>query len=61
MVKDFEKSLFNLKSSSAVVSDVHSYPEPGIAGVEVLFSEGSRLRAAYWRVITKREATRQQF
>jgi hypothetical protein len=51
MVQNFEKSLRELKGSSVSVSDANSYPEHGVAGVEVHFSDGSRLRADYWRIV----------
>jgi hypothetical protein len=51
MVANFEKSLLSLKGSSISVSDANSYPEHGVAGVHIAFSEGSRLRTDYWRVM----------
>ena len=50
MVEGFENSLRNLKNRSVTVSDARSFPEPGIAGIDIAFSDGSRLRAAYWRL-----------
>lgn len=50
MVKNFDKSLFNLRNTSVYVSPTNYYPEPGKASVELLFGNGSKLRAEYWRV-----------
>ncbi len=46
------KALQALRGSSVSVSDAGSHPEPGVAGVLLSFSEGSSLRADYWRVKT---------
>jgi hypothetical protein len=51
VVANFERSLSELKGASADVSKSGYYPEPGTASVELLFSEGSRLRADYWRIV----------
>jgi len=51
MLRNFEKLLLNLKDSSVQVSaNTGSYPEAGAASVRLLFSEGSELRADYWRL-----------
>jgi hypothetical protein len=50
MLKNFDKSLFNLKDGSVRVSATNYYPEPGKASVQLLFTNGSKLRAEYWRV-----------
>lgn len=47
----FDGSLGGLKGASAHVSNPNRYPEPGAATVELLFSDGSRLLAYYWRII----------
>lgn len=51
VVKDFDQSLSELKGTSVRVSEAGTYPEPGAASVQLLFSDGSRLRADYWRII----------
>jgi hypothetical protein len=51
VVTNFERSLSELKGASVNVSKSGYYPEPGTASVELLFSDGSRLRADYWRVV----------
>jgi len=56
MVKNFDKSLFNLRNLSVHVSATDAYPEPGMASVQLLFGNGSRLRAEYWRVIENGKA-----
>jgi hypothetical protein len=50
-MKNLEKSLINLKNGSVRVSDANAYPEAGMASVQLLFADGSKLRATYWRVI----------
>jgi hypothetical protein len=50
MVKDFDKSLFNLRNGSVRVSARNYYSEPGKASIQLLFTNGSKLRAEYWRV-----------
>jgi hypothetical protein len=50
MVKNFDKSLSKLKNCSVSVSASNQYPEAGQASVQLVFANGSRLRADYWRV-----------
>jgi hypothetical protein len=50
-MKNLEESLSNLKNGTVSVSDTNAYPEAGMASVELLFADGSKLRANYWRVI----------
>jgi hypothetical protein len=51
MLQNVEKFLLNLKDSSVQVSaNTGSYPEAGAASVRLVFSEGSELRADYWRL-----------
>lgn len=50
-VKNFDKSLFSLRNLSVHVSAANVYDEPGMASVQLLFGNGSKLRAEYWRVI----------
>ena len=61
MVKDFDKSLFNLKGGTVRVSAANYYPEPGAASVHLLFADGSNLRAAYWRVTQDGKASMSSF
>ena len=61
MVKSFDKSLSDLKDESAQVSEGNSYPEPGMASVDLVFTNGSRLRAEYWRIIKDGKAGRSSF
>jgi hypothetical protein len=44
-------SLSALTGAAVEVSNSGAYPEPGAASVQLLFSEGSRLRADYWRIV----------
>jgi hypothetical protein len=46
-----EDSLSALTGATVDVSNSGAYPEPGAASVQLLFSEGSRLRADYWRIV----------
>jgi hypothetical protein len=56
VVKNFDASLSNLKGTSVKVSAPEAFPEPGAATVQLLFSEGSRLRADYWRIVKGEKA-----
>lgn len=51
MVKDFDISLSKLKSSVAQVSPAYSGQELSDPAVQLLFTEGSRLRTDYWRLV----------
>jgi hypothetical protein len=51
VVANFEGSLSELTGSTATVSNSGAYPEPGAASVQLLFSDGSRFRADYWRIV----------
>ena len=51
VVANLDRSLSELKGASANVSKSGYYPEPGTASVELLFSERSRIRAGYWRIV----------
>ena len=52
MSNALEERLGNLKASSAQVTENDAYPaENGYASIVIVFSEGTRLRADYWRVI----------
>jgi len=51
VVHGFEISLSLLKGTTVKISNPERFPEPGIATVELYFSDGSRLRTNYWRII----------
>jgi hypothetical protein len=51
VVKGLDQSLASLKGASVRVSNAGWYPEPGASTVELIFSDGTRLRADYWRII----------
>jgi hypothetical protein len=53
---NFQRSLSELKGATARVSNSGAYPEPGAASVLLLFNEGSRLRADYWRIVKDENA-----
>jgi hypothetical protein len=50
-MKNFEEWLFNLKNGSVRVSATNAYPEAAKASAQLLFADGSKVRADYWRVI----------
>jgi hypothetical protein len=43
-------SSFN-SSNSVEVSDLAAYRDAGMAGVRLIFAEGTTLQASYWRVV----------
>lgn len=52
MFKGLEEGLKKLKDSSAQITANNAYvSENGCASIVILFSEGTRLRAEYWRLI----------
>jgi len=51
VVQGFENSLASLKETTVKTSSPERVPEHGIAPVELYFSDGSRLRTDYWRII----------
>lgn len=51
MVANFEKSLSDLREASVDVLPGDGYPEPGQASIKLLFANGTRLRAEYWRLV----------
>jgi hypothetical protein len=57
----FENSLALLKGTKVRISNPESFPEPGIAPVELRFSDGSRMRANYWRIIRDNKAHTSSF
>ena len=44
-------SLASLVASTVMVSPGNGFPEPGMASVDLLFADGTRLQAEYWRLI----------
>ena len=44
-------SLASLKGTTVKTSNPERFPEPGIAPIELHFSDGSRMRTDYWRII----------
>jgi len=49
------QALDKLNNATVKVSDNNAYPENGAASVIIEFSEGTMLRADYWRVIKDRK------
>lgn len=50
VVKNFDKSLLEFKNETVRVAASNYYADFGRASVELLFGNGTRLRADYWRV-----------
>jgi hypothetical protein len=61
VVDGFEKSLASLKDTTVQTSYPERFPEAGIAPVELYFSDGSRLRTDYWRIICDGKAQTSSF
>jgi hypothetical protein len=62
MISGLEQSLQKLKGCSAQVTESNIYPpENGEASVVILFSDGTKLRADYWRVIKDGRASISSF
>jgi len=61
VVQGFDKSLASLKGTTVRTSNPERVPEPGIAPVELTFSDGSRLRTDYWRIILEGKAQTSSF
>src|SRR3954454_23154694 len=61
VVQGFENSLASLKDTTVSTSNPERFPEPGIAPVELHFSDGSRLRTDYWRIILDDKAQTSSF
>lgn len=51
MHASLEKSLFKLVGSPVAVSSGNGFPEPGQASIALVFADGTRLQAEYWRII----------
>jgi hypothetical protein len=51
MLANFDQSLSDLTHAPVHVSAGNGYPEPGCASLALLFANGTRLQANYWRLI----------
>ncbi|HEX5235853.1 MAG TPA: hypothetical protein VFW25_11045 [Silvibacterium sp.] len=51
VVKNLDLSLSGLRNAPVRVSSGGAYPELGCASVQLIFGNGSRLHAQYWRLI----------
>jgi len=51
VVQGFENSLDSLRGRTVRTSNPKWTPEPGIAPVELQFSDGARVLTSYWRII----------
>jgi hypothetical protein len=51
VVQGFDNSLASLQGTTVRTSNPERFPGPGIAPVELYFSDGSRLRTEYWRIL----------
>jgi len=61
MAQHFDMSLSKLKNGRVSVSASNAYPEAGAASVQLVFVDGSRLRADYWRVTKDGKAVMSSF
>jgi hypothetical protein len=61
VVHGFENSLALLNGTTVRTSNPERFPEPGIAPIELYFSDGSRLRTDYWRIIRDGKARTTSF
>jgi len=61
VVQGFSNSLASLKGAKVRTSNPEWVLEPGIAPVELHFSDGSRIRANYWRIIRAGKAQTSSF
>jgi hypothetical protein len=61
MAQHFDMSLSKLKNGRVSVSASNAYPEAGAASVQLVFVDGSRLRADYWRVTKDGKAVMSTF
>ena len=60
-VKNFDESLSNLKNASVSVSATNAHPEFEDASIQLVFTNGSILRAEYWRVTKNGNASISSF
>ena len=62
MVQNLEKSLSKLKNRAVSVSASNQYPDQaGEASVQLVFADGSKLRADFWRITKGGKAGRSSF
>jgi hypothetical protein len=61
MSTSLKDALTKLPGSSVVVSAGSGFPEPGQASVTILFVDGTRLEAEYWRLIENGAASYSSF
>lgn len=61
MHASLEKSLSKLVASSVAVSSGNGFPEPGQASIALVFVDGTRLQAEYWRIIENGRASVSSF
>ena len=61
VAQGFENSLASLKGAKVRTSNPEFFLEPGIAPVELHFSDGSRIRANYWRIVRDSKARTSSF
>ena len=61
MIAGFDHSLSKLASSSVTVSSGNGFQEPGQASVALVFADGTRLQAEYWRLIDNGRASVSSF
>ncbi|HEY6413014.1 MAG TPA: hypothetical protein VIX42_04975 [Edaphobacter sp.] len=61
MSATLDQFLSNLRHTSVQVSAGNGYPEPGQASLGLLFANGTKLRAEYWRLINDGKAGRSSF
>jgi hypothetical protein len=56
MRTNFDEALSDLIHASVQVSAGNGYPEPGCASLVLLFANGTKLQADYWRLINDGKA-----
>jgi hypothetical protein len=61
MSATFDEYLTDLRHKSVQVSARNGYPEPGQASIYLLFANGVRLQAEFWRLILNGKARRSSF
>ncbi len=61
MVVNLAKQLSDLRGAFAVVSPGNGYPEPGMASVQLVFANSTRLTAEYWRLMMDDQAVISSF
>ena len=61
MLESFDRNLLSLKGSTARVSASGAYSENGHASISMIFSDGTKLRAEYGRIIKDSKASISSF